>query len=103
MYAIVETGGKQYRATEAELLRVEKLPAEVGEAVTLPHVLLLSSEDGVRVGAPYVPGASVTARVVRHGKGRKIEGFTYKPKKNQRRRFGHRQQFTELRVEAISA
>lgn len=102
-YAVVETGGKQYRAGEASLLRVEKLEAEVGDQVVLDRVLMVSNESGVRVGAPYVEGASVTAKVVRQGKDRKIHGFTFKPKKNQRRRFGHRQQFTELRVESISA
>lgn len=103
MYAIVETGGKQYRAAEQDTLRVEKLDAEVGSEITLDRVLMLSADDGVRVGAPYVDGAAVTARVVRHGKGKKIEGFTYKAKKNQRRRYGHRQQFTELVVKSISA
>jgi large subunit ribosomal protein L21 len=103
MYAIVETGGKQYRAAEEDTLRVEKLDAEVGSEVTLDRVLMLSTDGGVRVGAPYVDGAAVTARVVRHGKGKKIEGFTYKAKKNQRRRYGHRQQFTELVVKSISA
>ena len=103
MYAIIETGGKQYRAAEKDVLRVEKLDANVGDEVTLDHVLMVSTEGGVRVGAPYVSGAAVRARVVRQGKGRKIEGFTYKAKKNQRRRFGHRQFFTELIVESISA
>src|SRR5688500_4989447 len=103
MYAVIETGGKQYRAAEKDVLRVEKLEAEVGEEVTLDHVLLVSTDSGVRVGAPYVDGAKVTAKVVRQGKGRKIEGFTFKAKKNQRRRFGHRQYFTELVIQTISA
>jgi large subunit ribosomal protein L21 len=103
MYAIIETGGKQYRATENDVLRVEKLEAGVGEEVTLDRVLMVSTDSGVRVGAPYVEGARVTARVVRQGKGRKIEGFTFKAKKNERRRFGHRQFFTELRIQTISA
>jgi large subunit ribosomal protein L21 len=103
MYAVIETGGKQYRASENDILRVEKLEAEVGEEVTLDRVLMVSSDAGVRVGAPYIDGAAVTAKVVRQGKGRKIEGFTYKPKKNQRRRFGHRQLFTELQIQTIRA
>lgn len=103
MYAVVETGGKQYRAAENDVLRVEKLDVGVGDTVTLDRVLMLSTDSGVRVGAPYVDGASVTATVVRQGKGRKIDGFTYKPKKNQRRRYGHRQPFTELQVTSISA
>jgi large subunit ribosomal protein L21 len=102
MYAVIETGGKQYRASEKDVLRVEKLEAEVGSEVTLDKVLLLSTDSGVKVGAPYVSGATVTARVVRQGKGRKIEGFTFKAKKNERKRFGHRQLFTELVVQSIS-
>jgi large subunit ribosomal protein L21 len=102
MYAVIETGGKQYRATEATVLRVEKLEAEVGDQVTLDRVLLLSSEAGVKVGAPYVAGATVTAKVTRQAKGKKIEGFTFKAKKNERKRFGHRQCFTELKIETIN-
>ena len=103
MYAIIKTGGKQYRAAEQDVLRVEKLDANVGDAVTLDQVLMVSSEAGVRVGTPFLDGAAVTARVVRQGKGRKIEGFTFKAKKNQRKRYGHRQLFTELKIESISA
>lgn len=103
MYAVIETGGKQYRAAENDVLRVEKLDANVGDEVTLDKVLLVSTDGGVRVGAPYVEGASVTAKVVRQDKGRKIEGFTFKAKKNERRRFGHRQFFTELKIQSISA
>ena len=95
MYAVIETGGKQYRAAENDVLRVEKIEANVGDVVTLGQVLMIGSENGVKVGAPYVSGASVTAKVVRQDKGKKIEGFTYKPKKNQRKRYGHRQFFTE--------
>ena len=102
MYAVIETGGKQYRAAEKDVLRVEKLEANVGDEITLDQVLMLSTDAGVRVGAPYVQGAQVTARVVRQGKGRKIEGFTFKAKKNERRRFGHRQFFTELVVQSIT-
>ncbi len=103
MYAIVESGGKQHRAEENIVLRVEKLDVEVGEEVVLDRVLLVSADGSVRVGAPYVGGVQVTTRVVRQGKGRKISGFTFKPKKNQRRRYGHRQPFTELLVQSISA
>lgn len=103
MYAVIETGGKQYRAAEQDTLRVEKIDAEVGTEITLDHVLMVSTNSGVQVGAPYVDGATVTAKVVRQGKGRKIEGFTFKAKKNQRKRFGHRQLFTELVIQSISA
>ena len=103
MYAVIETGGKQYRVSENDVLRVEKLEAEVGDEVTLDRVLLVSSDGGIKIGAPYVDGATVTAKVVRQGKGRKIEGFTFKAKKNERKRFGHRQFFTELKIQSISA
>jgi len=103
MYAVIETGGKQYRAAEKSVLRVEKLEASVGDQVTLDRVLLVASDSGVQVGAPYVSGATVTARVLRQDRGRKISGFTFKAKKNQRKRYGHRQSFTELVVESISA
>jgi len=103
MYAVIETGGKQYRAAEKDTVRVEKLDAEVGEEVTLGQVLMVSTDSGVRVGAPYLEGVTVTAKVVRQGKARKIEGFTFKAKKNERRRFGHRQPFTELVIQTITA
>lgn len=103
MYAVVETGGKQYRAAEKDVLRVEKLEVAEGEEITLDRVLLVSADGNVRVGAPYVEGAAVTAKVVRHGRGRKIEGFRFKSKKNERKRWGHRQSFTELVVQSISA
>jgi large subunit ribosomal protein L21 len=103
MYAIIETGGKQYRAAENDTLRVEKLDGEVGDEITLERVLMVSTDAGVRIGAPYVDGVTVTARVVRQAKGRKIEGFHYKAKKNERKRFGHRQYFTELVIRSISA
>lgn len=103
MYAVVETGGKQYRAEETTVLRVETLDAEVGQSVVLDRVLMLGGSDSVKIGAPYVSGATVTARVIRHGRDKKIVGFTFKPKKNQRRRFGHRQNFTEIVIETINA
>src|SRR5207248_7075078 len=103
MYAIVRSGGKQYRVAENQVLRVEKLEAGVGAEVRLEEVLMLGTDDGPTFGAPTVAGAVVVAKVVTHGKGRKIHGFTYKAKKNERRRFGHRQQFTELVVQSIES
>src|SRR5437660_7274032 len=103
MYAIVRSGGKQYRVAENQVLRVEKLDAGVGAEVRLEEVLMLATDDGPTFGAPTVSGAAVVAKVVTHGKGRKIHGFTFKSKKNERRRFGHRQQFTELVVQSIEA
>lgn len=101
MYAVIKTGGKQYRVEEKAILRVEKLTAAVGETISLGQVLMLGGES-VRIGRPFVDGAAVTARVVRHGLGRKIHGFTYKAKKNERHRYGHRQPFTEVVINAIT-
>lgn len=102
MYAVIQTGGRQYRASEKSVLRVEKLPAEVGETVTLDRVLLVSDGTSVRVGRPFLDGVTVTARVREQGKGKKIRGFTYKKVKNQHRRYGHRQSYTELVVVSIT-
>ena len=103
MYAVIETGGKQYRVSENDVLRVEKLEAEVGDEVTLDKVLLTSADGSIKVGAPYLDGATVTVKVTRQAKGKKIEGFRFKAKKNERKRYGHRQFYTELKVQSISA
>ncbi len=103
MIAVVRTGGKQYKVEPNTLLRVEKLPVDEGHTVELTEVLLVQDDNGVRVGAPTVANAKVVAEVVRHVRGRKIIGFTYKPKKSQRRRYGHRQWQTVLRVQSIEA
>lgn len=103
MYAIVETGGKQYRVQEGDVIRVERLAVEDGGAVVLDKVLLVGQDDGVLVGTPYLQGASVSASVVASGKGDKIIVFKYKSKKNYRRLRGHRQLFTELRIDGITA
>lgn len=103
MYAIVKTGGKQYKAEAEGLLIVEKLEGEPGTVVNLDEVVMICDGDNVKVGSPFVKGASVTAEIVRQGKARKIVGFNYKPKKNQRRRWGHRQPQTHLRVKEVQA
>ena len=100
MYAIVETGGKQYRVAADDLFNVEKLPGEVGAEVVLDHVLLIGGEE-TKIGNPYVEGAKVKTVIVEQDKARKILVFHYKPKKNIRKRFGHRQPYTRLRVVAI--
>lgn len=102
MYAVVESGGKQYRVEEGTTLRVERLDAEPGGAVTLDRVLLVSDGQTMTVGAPVVAGASVQARVLSHGRGAKIIVFKYRPKAHYRRKQGHRQNFTALRIEKIS-
>ncbi|MFS8652279.1 MAG: 50S ribosomal protein L21 [Caldibacillus sp.] len=100
MYAIVETGGKQVKVTEGQTIYVEKLAAEVGDTVTLDKVLMIGGEN-VKVGTPYVEGASVTAKVAEHGKHKKIVVFKYKPKKNYKKKQGHRQPYTKLIIEKI--
>lgn len=102
LYAVIRTGGKQYRVTPGELLRVESLPGEVGGELTFSDVLLTADADDIRVGTPCVPGASVSARVVEHGKEKKVLVFKKKRRKGYRRKQGHRQQFTALRVTAIN-
>lgn len=101
MYAIVETGGKQFKVAEGSTLYVEKLAAVEGDTVVLDKVFLVEKDGTVQVGSPYVAGASVTASVVGHGKGKKIIVYKYKSKKNYRRKQGHRQPFTKLKVESI--
>ncbi len=101
MYAVVETGGHQYKVIEGEALLVEKLPEEVGARVELDRVLLISSPDGVKIGQPTIEGAKVLATVVEQTKGPKIRIFKYLPRKRYRRRRGHRQTYTRLRIEKI--
>ncbi len=103
MYAVVETGGKQYRVTVGQTIEVEKLPFAVGEKVELDRVLLVADGDEVKVGQPTVKGAKILATVVEHGKGKKIIIFKYKPKERYRRKKGHRQAYTRLRIEKIVA
>ncbi len=101
-YAIVRTGGKQYRVEPGDTIRVESLPVEEGETIELDDVLMLSTEDGVSLGTPRVSGAKVTAEVVANGKGNKLVIFKYKAKTRYRRRNGHRQLYTDLKVTGIS-
>ena len=103
MYAIVESGGRQYRAEEGHSFSVEKLPHEVGEQIELENVLLLANGEEVKVGQPTVTGVSVKATVVEQYRGEKIFVWKYKPKKRYRRRQGHRQNYTRLRIDEIVA
>ena len=103
MYAIVETGGKQFRVQEGDVVFVEKLNAEPETTVTLDKVLLVSKEDTINVGAPYVEGATVSAKVLAQGKAKKIIVFKFKPKKGYKRKQGHRQLYTKLQIEKINA
>lgn len=101
MYAIIETGGKQYRVEPGEVLRIEKVNVPPGELYTGARVLAVGEGESLQVGRPTLEGAEVRLRVLRVGKGRKILVFKYKPKKNYRRRYGHRQPFSEVKVEGI--
>lgn len=101
MYAVVRTGSKQYRVRVGDVIEVEKLPVEPGQAVTLEEVLLVERDGTVTVGQPVVPGARVVARVLDQVKGPKLIVFKMKPKTRYRRKTGHRQRYTRLQVEAI--
>ncbi len=103
MYAIIETGGKQYRVTEGDILTIEKLEVGQGETVEFGRVLTVVKDGEVMIGRPVVSGAKVTGKVVDHGKGKKILVFKYKAKSNYRKRQGHRQPFTKVVIEKIEA
>ena len=103
MYAVVETGGKQYRAAPGEFLDVERLPAEVGAQVTLDRVLMIADGENVTLGQPTLAGAQVQATVVGQRKHRKVIFFHYVPKKRERKKRGHRQYYTRLRIDGIQA
>jgi large subunit ribosomal protein L21 len=103
MYAIIETGGKQYKVQEGDVLFIEKLSATEGEVVSFNKVLAVSKESGLVIGSPVVEGAAVSATVEKHGKGEKIVIYKYKAKKNYRRKQGHRQPFTKVVIGKIQA
>lgn len=102
MYAIIATGGKQYRVAEGDLLRVEKLEAEVGSDVDFDQVLLVGDGDDVRVGAPLVEGGKVTATVESHGRGDKVRIVKFRRRKHHRKQMGHRQYYTAVRITGIA-
>ena len=103
MYAIIETGGKQYKVEEGDTVFIEKLDVEAEAEVTFDKVIAVGKDDGIKVGAPYVEGATVTAKAVKNGKAKKIVVFTYKSKKNAKRKMGHRQPYTKVEISAINA
>ncbi len=102
MYAVIKTGGKQYRVTEGETLKVEKLDAEEGASVEFDQVLMIADGDRIQVGVPYVEGARVTATVKSQGRGPKVVIVKFRRRKHYRKTQGHRQSYTELRVSGIS-
>ena len=101
MYAVIKTGGKQYRVAPGEKLKVEQIPADVGAAVILDQVLLVGEGESVRLGQPTVAGATVKATVLAHGRGEKLRIFKMRRRKHYQKHQGHRQNYTELRIEAI--
>ena len=103
MYAVVKTGGKQYRVSAGEKLKVEQIPADVGAQITLDQILMVGAGESVKVGAPLVAGATITATVVAQGRHDKIKIFKMRRRKHYMRHQGHRQNYTELRIEAINA
>ena len=103
MYAVIETGGKQYKVEAGQELFIEKLNVEADDTVTFDKVLAVGGDDGIKVGSPYVDGASVEAKVIKNGKAKKVTVFTYTPKKNEKRKMGHRQPYTKVSITDIKA
>ena len=103
MYAIIETGGKQYKVAAGDVVFIEKLDAEADSEVVFDKVIAVGGDDGIKVGAPYLSGAAVKAKVLKNGKAKKIYVMTYKPKKNEKRKLGHRQPYTKVEIAAIDA
>ncbi len=102
VYAIIETGGKQYKVAEGDIITVEKLGVEAGQEYAFDKVLVLAKEDDITVGAPYVAGAKVSASVIGDGKAKKVVVYKYKSKKGFHKKRGHRQPFTKLQINSIS-
>jgi large subunit ribosomal protein L21 len=103
MYAVIATGGKQYKVTKGETLRVEKLAGEEGSTVKLDNVLMVADGDKVSVGTPMLDKATVTAKIMAHGRGKKVEIIKFRRRKHSRRQMGHRQSYTEIEVTDIKA
>ncbi|MES0446621.1 MAG: 50S ribosomal protein L21 [Desulfobacterales bacterium] len=103
MYAIVNTGGKQYKIQQGDVLRVEKIPGEVGSPVSFDKVLMFSDGENVNIGRPVLDNVAVKGHIVDQGKGKKIIVFKYKRRKRYRRKLGHRQQYTEIKIDSIEA
>ena len=103
MYAVIETGGKQYQVNEGDIIFIEKLAAEADETVTFDKVVALGADDGLKIGAPYVDGAAVEAKVLKNGKAKKVTVFKYRPKKDSKSLRGHRQPYTKVKIEKINA
>ena len=103
MYAVIKTGGKQYRVAAGEKIKVEQIPADVGSEITIDQVFMVGEGDAVKIGTPVVAGASVKATVVSHGRHDKIKIFKMRRRKHYQKHQGHRQNYTELRIDTIAA
>ena len=103
MYAVIVTGGKQYRVEEGETLKVEKIESATGESIDLEQVLLVGNGDDVKIGQPVVEGAKVTAEIVAHGRHKKVKIIKFRRRKHSMKQMGHRQWFTELKITSISS
>jgi large subunit ribosomal protein L21 len=102
MYAVIKTGGKQYRVVAGEKIKVEQIPAEVGAEITLDQILMVGEGEAVKVGTPMVDGAKITARVIAHGRHPKVKIFKMRRRKHYQKHQGHRQNYTELEIGSIS-
>ena len=103
MYAVIKTGGKQYRVTPGQKLKVEQIPADIGQEISLDQVLSVGEGESIKVGSPLVEGATVTAKVLAHGRHDKIKIFKMRRRKHYRKSQGHRQNFTEIEISAVNA
>jgi len=103
MYAVIKTGGKQYRVVAGEKIKVEQIPADVGAEITLDQILMIGEGESVKVGTPMVAGATITARVIAHGRHPKVKIFKMRRRKHYQKHQGHRQNYTELEIGSISA
>lgn len=102
MYAIFKTGGKQYRVSKGDIIFIEKINSNADDIVTFNDILLINDDNSLTVGTPFINNASISAKVIKNGKAKKIRVFTYKPKKNSKRLLGHRQPYTKIQIESIN-
>lgn len=103
MYAVIKTGGKQYRVIPGEKLKIEQIPADIGSEIVLDQILMVADGEAVTVGTPLVSGATVKATVVAHGRGEKVQIFKMRRRKHYQKHQGHRQNYTEIRIDGIAA
>lgn len=103
MYAVIKTGGKQYRVAEGQKLKIEQIPADIGQEISLDQVLTVGEGDSIKIGAPFVSGATVTAKVLSQGRHPKVKIFKMRRRKHYQKRQGHRQNYTEIEIASISA